>query len=80
MNDILREEIGMLSAFGAKNIEMNIYDFEHLTNKVNIDAQVYNKIISGEVDSKREKIKYSKSSKNYHLTPLIIMILSLLMR
>jgi len=70
MNDILREEIGILSAFGAKNIGMNIYDFEHLTNKVNVDAQVYNKIISGAVDSKKEKIKYSKSSKNLSFNPI----------
>lgn len=70
VDDILREEIGVLSAFGAKNINMNIYDFEHLTNKVNLDAQVYNKIISGEINSKKEKIKYSKKSKKLSFNPI----------
>ncbi|GAB6100680.1 hypothetical protein JCM16358_25590 [Halanaerocella petrolearia] len=57
--DIVQEEINLLSAFGAKMIRYKAHEFEQLDLSATIDFNLFEQIINGEVKANQRGYKYT---------------------
>ncbi|AGB40844.1 hypothetical protein Halha_0878 [Halobacteroides halobius DSM 5150] len=77
-NDLIDEEISLLAALGAKKVKYQVHNFEQLSLSGEVDFNLFDQIIAGEVKARKRGYKYTKQEKslefnqisNYNLNQL----------